>query len=191
MKKRISPTEFHFQEHLTPIQVQTTVAKEDLDDPLQLLQHVKHNMLKAGTIILVQVMNETKEKLLHEAEFRVITAVETLHSIDDDYSSRTKPQTSYQTQRWTEWKSSKFAPVTDELLMEAAISDGVLRSAAPPVVDTGPEFVRGKGTAEWNFGKKTYDIKDGDGMVVASERNKKLAQAIADGLEPLPVTEAA
>ena len=114
MTIRILPQEFLFQENLNPIQVQTTVSKDLLDDPKMFLPHLRHFNLAAGTIILVQVMNDAKDMLLHEADFRVIAAVESMHGVEDDYGSRVKTQTQYQIQRWSEWRSSDLAPMEDE-----------------------------------------------------------------------------
>ena len=170
MSIKITPQEFMFQESCNPVQVQTTCAKELLDNPKMFLPHVKHFNLAAGTVILVQVMNETKDKLLHEAEFRVIAAIETLHGISDDYGSKVRPQTHYQVQRWSEWKSSELVEVEEA-----------------PVLERDPEmYVPGEAEAKWNPGLKTYEIKIGD-EVLATERDKARALAMAAGSEPLTV----
>lgn len=168
MTTRILPQEFLFQENLNPIQVQTAVSKELLDDDKMFLSHVKHFNLSAGTVILVQVMNEAKDMLLHEAEFRVIAAVESSHGVVDDYGSKVVAKTQYQVQRWSEWRSSKLAEIEVE--------------AAP---EPDPEiYVPGEAVAKWNPGKKTYQIVIGD-TVLAEERDKDRALAMAAGSEPL------
>ncbi len=178
MSIRILPQEFLFQESLTPIQVQTTVPKELLDDGQQLLQHVRHFNLAKGTKITVQVLNEAKDTLLHEAEFRVTAAVESQHLIEDDYGSKSKPRTQYQVERWTAWKSSSLVPAVVEVEPERA-----------------PEhYVSGEGETKWNLGKQAYEVIVA-GQVVASvaknegetkEEFKARALAIAAGSEPLP-----
>ena len=168
MTIRILPQEFLFQENLNPIQVQTTVSKDLLDDPKMFLPHLRHFNLAAGTIILVQVMNDAKDMLLHEADFRVIAAMESMHGVEDDYGSRVKTQTQYQIQRWSEWRSSKLAEVEVDFVPEVA--DEI--------------YVHDEAIAKWNPGKKTYQIMIGD-EVLAEERDKDRALAMAAGSEPL------
>lgn len=168
MTIRILPQEFLFQENLNPIQVQTTVSKELLDNPKMFLPHLRHFNLAAGTVVLVQVMSEAKDKLLHEAEFRVTAAVESMHGVEDDYGSKVKTQTQYQIQRWSEWKSSELAPIED----------------VPEIVAEPEMYVPGEAIAKWNPGKKTYQIMIGD-EVLAEERDKDRALAKAAGSEPL------
>lgn len=140
MTTKILPQEFLFQENLNPIQVQTACAKELLEDKI-FLPHVRHFKLAAGTVILVQVMNETKDRLLHEAEFRVTAAVKSLHGVSDDYGSKVREQTNYQVQRWSEWKSSGFIPVET------------------PVPEREPEsYVPGEAEIKWHPGKKAWDV---------------------------------
>ena len=170
MTVKIAPQEFLFQENLNPIQVQTACAKEFLDDNKMFLPHVKHFNLAAGTVILVQVMNEAKDKLLHEADFRVIAAVESSHGVVDDYGSKVVAKTAYQVQRWSEWKSSELVEEEEVPLPEYKVE----------------EYVRGEGESKWNPGKKTYEISVG-GVVVATERNKERALAMAAGSEALTV----
>ena len=142
MTTRILPQEFLFQEGLTPIQVQTVASKEILDAPTQYLSHIRHFKLAVGTTILVQVLNETKDMLLHEAEFRVIAAVETQVGVQDDYGSRIRPQTHYQIERKSEWWSSSLAPVE-----------------VVPEPEREPEhYVPGEGDAKWNPGRQAYEI---------------------------------
>jgi hypothetical protein len=169
MTTKIMPQEFLFQESCNPIQVQTTCAKELLDDPKMFLPHIKHFNLSAGTVILVQVMNETKDKLLHEAEFRVIAAVLTIHGVSDDYGSKVREQTAYQIQRWSEWKSTEL----------------VEEKKAEVVSEMGERYVPGESVIKWNPGKKTYEIRYGD-EILATQRDKNLALSIAAGSEPLP-----
>lgn len=178
MTTRISPQEFIFQEGLTPIQVQTVVGKELLDDPKQYLSHIRHFKLAAGTTILVQVMNEAKDTLLHEAEFRVISAVETQIGVQDDYGSRVRPQTQYQIERKSEWWSSSLAPIEAEHEPERI----------PEV------YVPGEGSLKWNPGKQAYEVMVAGQVFTTVERNegeekedyKARALSIAAGSEPLP-----
>ena len=142
MAIKILPQEFLFQEHLNPIQIQTTVSKELLDDPRMFLRHIRHFNLAVGTVMLVQVLNEAKDQLLHEAGFRVTSAVESLHGIEDEYGSKVRPQTQYQVERWTEWRSSSLAPV-------AVVED------APRVVE---QHVPGEGELKWNPTKMSWDV---------------------------------
>ena len=178
MNIKILPQEFIFQEGLTPIQVQTVVSKELLDDPKQYLSHIGHFRLAVGTVILVQVLNEKKDMLLHEAGFRVIAAVETQIGTQDDYGSRVRPQTQYQIERWTDWKSSSLAPV--EVM---------------PEPERMPEtYVEGEGSLKWNPGKQLYEVIVAGGVVASVNRRegetkedyKARALSIAAGSEPLP-----
>lgn len=177
MTTRIMPQEFLFQEGLTPIQVQTVTSKELLDDPKQYLSHIRHFKLAVGTTILVQVLNEAKDTLLHEAEFRVTSAVETRVGVQDDYGSRIRPQTHYQIERKSDWWSSSLAPVEAE-----------------PEPERVPEaYVNGEGSLKWNPGKQAYQIIVAGQVVSTVERNadeakdeyKARALAIAAGSEPL------
>lgn len=191
MATKILPQEFLFQEHLNPIQVQTTVSKELLDDDKLFLPHCKHFNLKAGTVILVQVMNDAKDMLWHEAEFRVIAAVETLHGIQDDYGSRIRPQTSYRIERKSDWWTSAVAPkkeITEEMLIAG-------QKAADPVVKDSPrvpeEYVPGEGSTKWHPGRKVWEIIVGGEVWTTVERHegegkdvyKARALAIAAGSE--------
>ena len=177
MNIKILPQEFIFQEGLTPIQVQTVVSKELLDDPKQYLQHLNHYKLAVGTTILVQVLNETLDMLLHEAEFRVTAAVETQQGIQDDYGSRVRQQTHYQIERKSEWWSSSLAPSTIEIEPERV-----------------PElYVSGEAEIKWNPGKMAWNVMVGAVVAATIERNegemkedhKARALAIAAGSEPL------
>lgn len=172
MTIRIKPQDFLFAENLTPIQVQTEVSKELIGDGDLLLSHIRHYKLAAGTVILVQVMNRDKDRLFHEAEFRVTVAVQSQQIIEDDYGSKARPQTQYAVERWTAWRSTSFAPAEE----------------------TPVEAESAKGTAQWNVGKKAYDIIVAGKFVVEITRNdgetkedfKARAVAIAAGQEPLP-----
>lgn len=142
MATRILPQEFHFAETHNDAVVQTVVAKELLDDPKMYLSHVRQMRLAVGNRLTVQVLNETKDQLLHEAEFRIIAAVETQQGQQDDYGSRLRPVTQYQIERKTDWWSSSLAPVETE--PEAA--------RVPEV------YVPGEGSLRWNVGKNAYDV---------------------------------
>ena len=177
MTNRILPQEFLFQEGLTPIQVQTVVSKDLLDDPKLYLQHIKHFRLAVGTVILVQVLNEAKDTLLHEAPFRVIMARETQIGVQDDYGSRASPQTQYQIQRWGAWQSSSLVPAEVE-----------------PEAERVPEiYVDGEGDVKWNLGKQAYEIiVNGQAVAAVTKREgetkeefKGRALSIAAGSEPL------
>lgn len=178
MTTRISPQEFLFQESLTPIQVQTVVLKDLLDDGEQLLQHVRHFKLAAGTVILVQVMNEAKDTLLREASFRVSQAKEIQRVVEDDYHSSGRPITQYTVERWTPWKSSSFVEET-----EAEVFSEPEREAE--------EYVPGEATLEWSYEKKVWNIMVGGKVWTTVERNedepkaeyKARALAIAAGSE--------
>lgn len=142
MATRILPQEFHFAETHNDVVVQTVVSRELLDDPNQYLPHVRQFRLAAGNRLTVQVMNEAKNQLLHEAEFRIIAAVETQQGIQDDYGSRVRPQTHYQIERMTEWWSSSLASVETE-----------------PEPERVPEtYVDGEGSLKWNIGKGAYEV---------------------------------
>lgn len=142
MVARILPQDFHFAETQNHAVIQTAVPKELLDDPKMYLSHVRQMRLAAGNWITVQVMNETKDKLLHEADFRVIAAVETQHGIQDDYGSRLRPMTDYQIERKSEWWSSSLAPVE-------------VKPEPERIAET---YVGGEGSLKWNVGKGAYDV---------------------------------
>ena len=178
MNIKILPQEFIFQEGLTPIQVQTVVSKELLDDPKQYLSHIGHFRLAVGTVILVQVLNEKKDMLLHEAGFRVIAAVESQIGVQDDYGSRVRPQTQYQIERVTPWMDTRLAPVEAE-----------------PEPQRIPEvYVPGEGSLKWNPGKQAYEVIVAGQVFTTVKRNegeakedyKARALSIAAGSEPLP-----
>lgn len=179
MTTRILPQEFLFQESLTPIQVQTAVSKELIGDGEMLVQHVRHYRLAVGTVILVQVMNEDKDTLLHEAEFRVTVAQDQMRVVEDDYGTKSRGQTLYKVERWTPWRSSSLAPAE--------------KAKAEPERDT-EAYVPGEGVSKWNPGKQAYDVIVGGEVCATVARHdgeqkedyKARALAIAAGSQPLP-----
>lgn len=149
MTIKILPQEFLFAEHMNPIQVQTACSKELLDDPKMYLPHLKHFNLAAGTVVLVQVMNETKDKLLHEADFRVTGAVKALHGVEDDYGSKVREQTTYGIERWSEWRSSEFGKTMEDVV--------------EPADDVEKEV-------KWNPGAQAYQVVKDGAVVKTIER---------------------
>ena len=172
MTTRILPQEFHFAETSNNAVVRTAVSRELLDDVKIYLPHVRQMRLAAGDRLTVQVMNEAKDTLYHQAEFLVIAAVETQQGVQDDYGSRLRPQTHYQIQRWTPWKSSSLAPV----------------EIAPEPERVPETYVDGEGEVKWNPGRRVHEIVVA-GSVVATvpQGEKDRALRIAAGSEPLPV----
>lgn len=179
MTIRILPQEFLFQENLTPIQVQTAVSKELIGDGEMLVQHVRHYRLAVGTSILVQVMNDDKDTLLHEAEFRVTVARDQMQIVEDDYGTKSRGKTLYRVERWTEWRASAFAPAEE--------------ADPEPERDT-EAFISGEGISKYNPGKRVYEIIVAEKVVAeiskreGEEKNefKARALAIAAGSSPLP-----
>ncbi|KKN32008.1 hypothetical protein LCGC14_0818100, partial [marine sediment metagenome] len=133
-----------------------------------LLTQVRHFRLGAGTIMKVQVMSKDHDVLLYSADFVIERAVETMKRIVDERGERTATITDYKVVQDTEWKSYSEAPAP---------------VAEVPERET-ERYVPGEAEAKWNPGKKTYEIKIGD-EVLATERDKDRAFAIAAGSEPL------
>ena len=50
----------------------------------------------------------------------------------------------------------------------------------------GPEYIKGEGRVEWNFGKKSYTVFE-DGKEVYQTSKKAEANAVARGDQPIPV----
>ena len=161
MTIRILPQEFHFVETGHDAIIKTCVAKELLDDPKMYMSHIRQMRLAVGTMLRVQVLNEAKNTLLHEASFRITAAVETQIGQDDDYGSRVRPQTNYQIERMTDWWSSSLAPV----------------EGTPAIASSETEV-------KWNPGRKLFEVIV-DGKVVGTDRDKNRALALAS--EPQPV----
>lgn len=167
---KILPQDFHFEDTADSVRVKTSVDKDTINQDT-LLRHVRHFRLGAGTIMKVQVMSKEKDVLLYSADFVIVSAVEAMKRIVDERGERTANITDYKVVQDTEWKSYAEAP---EPVYEA------------PELD--PErYVPGEAEAKWNPGKKTYEIKIGD-KVLATERDKDRAEAMAAGSEPLPHT---
>ncbi len=156
MATKIQRNEFHFVEVGHDAIIQTCVPRELLDDPNMYMPHIRGMKLALGTMLRVQVLNEEKNKLLHETQFRITAAVETHIGQDDDYGSRVRPQTNYQIERMTEWWSSNLAPAEDD------IKPGTILPYE----------------AKWNPGKKLFEAIV-DGEIVGSDRDKATALAIA------------
>ena len=168
MSTKILPQEFHFEDTSDSVRVKTVVDKDLIDQAL-LLTHIRHFRLGAGTIIKVQVMSKDHDVLLHTADFVIERAVETRKRIVDERGERTATITDYKVVQDTEWKSYSEAP--------APVAE---------VPEREPErYVPGEGEIKWNPGKKTYEIRVA-GEVMATERDKDRALAIAAGSEPLP-----
>ena len=180
MTTKIRPQEFHFSDTTNDAVIKTVVARELLDNIEIYISHVRHMRMVAGDALRVQVMNESKDVLLHEAEFRITAAVETQHGIEDDYGSRVRPQTTYKIERKSDWWSS----AEGEEIWAAA--QAVI---APPRIPE--EYVPGEATLHWHPGKKVWEVivagevwttverKDGEGK----EDYKARALAIAAGSE--------
>ena len=119
-------------------------------------------------LIKVQVMTKEYDVLLYSADFVIERAVETMKQIIDERGERTANVIDYEILQDTEWKS--YAKVLEPV----------------PVVEEheAEKYVPGEAEAKWNPGKKTYEIKIGD-EVLATERDKDRAFAIAAGSEPL------
>lgn len=178
MTTKIRPQEFHFSDTTNDAVIKTVVARELLDNVEIYMPHVRHMRMVAGDALRVQVMNESKDVLLHEAEFRITAAVETQHGMEDDYGSRVKPQTTYKIERKSDWWSS----TEGEEIWTAALA-----ACAP--ARASEEYVPGEATLKWNVGKTAYDVivagevwttvkrNDGEGK----EEYKARALAIAVG----------
>ncbi len=165
---KILPQEFHFEDTADSVRVKTVVEKDTINQDT-LLRHVRHFRLGAGTIIKIQVMSKGYDVLLYSADFVIIRAVETMKQIVDERGERTANVTDYKIIQDTEWKSYAKAP------------EPVFKEPEPE----GPVYVPGEAEIKWNPGLKTYEIRVGD-EVMATERDKERALAIAAGSEPLP-----
>ncbi|HDZ39714.1 MAG TPA: hypothetical protein ENH62_15795 [Marinobacter sp.] len=164
---KILPQEFHFEDTADSVRVKTVVGKDKINQDT-LVRHARHFRLGAGTIIKVQVMTKEYDVLLYSADFVIERAVETMKQIIDERGERTANVIDYEIVQDSEWKS--YAKVLEPV----------------PVVEEGEteRYVPGEAEAKWNPGKKTYEIKIGD-EVLATERDKDRAFAIAAGSEPL------
>ena len=180
MTTKIRPQEFHFSDTTNDAVIKTVVARELLDNIEIYISHVRHMRMVAGDALRVQVMNESKDVLLHEAEFRITAAVETQHGIEDDYGSRIRPQTTYKIERKSDWWSSAEG---EKALAEA------LASSDPPRAPE--EYVPGEGGLKWHPGKKVWEVIVGGEVWTTVTRNegeskedfKARALAIASGSE--------
>lgn len=173
MATKILPQEFHFVETGHDAIIKTCVAKELLDNPKIYMPHIRQMRLAVGTMLRVQVLNEEKNTLLHEASFRIIAAVETHIGQDDDYGSRIRPQTNYQIERMTDWWSSKLGAESE---IAKATQDSVALLNSDPEVNA-----QSQGNVKWNPGKKLFEVIV-DGVVVGSDRDKDQALAIASNI---------
>lgn len=165
---KITPQEFHFEDTASSVRVKTAVARDLIKEAL-LLPHIRHFRLAAGTVIKVQCMSKDYDVLYHSADFVITRAVETRKRIVDETGERTATIMEYEVAQDTDWKAWPNAPVETE--------------AEPERV---PErYVPGEGEIRWNPGKKTYEIVVA-GQVLAEERDKDKALAMAAGSLPLP-----
>jgi len=165
---KITPQEFLFEDTASSVRVKTKVPKDDITTAM-LLPHIRHFRLAAGTVIKLQCMSDDYDVLLHSADFVITRAAEALRRIIDENGERTATVMDYAVKQDSEWKTY--------------CENGAVESAPEP--ERVPErYVPGEAEAKWNAGRKLYEIRIGD-EVLATERNKEKALAMAAGSEPI------
>lgn len=184
--KKILSTMFFPHEPRGNYECVTSLPRELIDDKGRAL--VKgvddlfsgdENGIPAGSDILVKVLNAEGDRLLHRRLFTVIWSGKVFKTGTDlrgiEVSSYIYDYEFEAVGDW--WSSSEVTPVEEG-----------------PIAGIGEleRYVQGEGYEKWNPGKQTYDIHEIDAeskkdRVVATERDKDRAKAMAAGSEPLPV----
>ena len=146
--------------------IRTRCAWDAVDHDM-ILKLATYRGLSAGDSILIQCLDFNYERLLAEAEYRVIGRKDEMKVTEKpDFSGHHHAdRATFEIVRWTDWRH------------------------VPGFVEEQPEGFPDTGMrAVWNVGAKGYDIMKGD-QKVGFHTDKETAQRIAAGMEPL--TEAA
>lgn len=171
MAFQIMPQEFHILGDNYVIR--TRVPVDEIKDAMILLR-VRNANLTAGDKVTVQCMTHAYDRLLHEAEFRVVSRNDAIVLKEiDDRETRQVNEITFEVARKGEWWSP----------------DGVSHLQEQPVtVLTDGKFIDGE--AKWNVGSKAYDIFVGDEKVAEGIKDREQAHAIAAGKLPIPTEPA-
>ncbi len=165
MSQKIAPQEFHLLQD-NPI-IRTKCPRELVTDEM-ISMRVKNGNLAAGDIVRVQCMNNDLSELLAEAEYRVTSRIATLRTLElNDRDIRQVEDVVFKVELWAGWRET------------ASVAVPVTAGISAPQPQTHMK-------AEWNFGKKVYEIKIGD-LVVGFHKDKATAHKMAAGELPLPV----
>jgi hypothetical protein len=107
---RIADQDFLFEDTRCSVRVQTTVAKELVNEEL-LMPHIRKGGLGVGTIIKVQVMangydrGERTGTLLHSADFVIEQATNERRTVIDDRGEGVRVVPGWKVVQDSEWKS--------------------------------------------------------------------------------------
>lgn len=104
MTFKVLPQEFHRLETMNNMVVRTKVPKSEFNDQATiLLDRLRGLGNAAGDHILVQILSESGEELLHEADFVILSAKVTRELVQDDQNERTVTKTVYRLVRKSNW----------------------------------------------------------------------------------------
>ena len=160
----------------------TSVPREIIDDDgralidgLRSLYTGSEGGVPVGSDILVKVLDADGENLLHRRLFTVLWSGQVRRTGMDsrgiEIVANVHDYILEPVGDW--WSASKLAEVEEEPAPEPELE----------------RYVLGEGEIKWNPGKKTYEIRV-DGEIMATERDKERALAIASGSAAFPMQAA-
>lgn len=163
---RILPQEVQFSDKRASVSIRTKVPKQEIDEGEHLVHYAKVRGLMAGDHMAVQIMDDTNENLLAEADF-VVTRMKKMECrIEDGNTFRTVIQTDCKVVRTTDWWDAQGAPEVEPQLPDA------------------PALLDERRTEHAGHGK--YRVVSSLGEVLAEGLDKGEATEIAAGRAPLP-----